>query len=63
MNNSQVPINELMNFYKISNSKIIIIHDDLDLKVGKIKLKFGGGNGGHNGLLSIDKTLEKIIKE
>ena len=62
MNNSNVPINELMNFYKVSNSKIIIIHDDLDLKVGKIKLKFGGGNGGHNGLLSIDNNIGKDYK-
>ena len=62
MNNSGVPINELMNFYKVSNSKIIIIHDDLDLKVGKIKLKFGGGNGGHNGLLSIDNNIGKDYK-
>ena len=62
MNNSGVPINELINFYKVSNSKIIIIHDDLDLKVGKIKLKFGGGNGGHNGLLSIDNNIGKDYK-
>ena len=39
--------------------KIYIIHDDLDLELGKIKLKFGGGNGGHNGLSNIDEMMGK----
>ena len=52
-------IAELTNFYKIPKSKIIIIHDDLDLALGKIKIKTGGGNGGHNGLRSIDKNIGK----
>ena len=62
MNLSGPPIGKLINFYKISSSKIIIIHDDLDLKVGKVKIKTGGGNGGHNGLLSIDHTIGKNYK-
>jgi PTH1 family peptidyl-tRNA hydrolase len=62
MNRSGIPIRELVNFYKISKSKIIVIHDDLDLKVGKVKIKTGGGNGGHNGLLSIDETINKNYK-
>ena len=37
--------------------KIYIIHDDLDLELGKVKLKFGGGNGGHNGLSNIDEMI------
>tara|TARA_Y100001970_G_C14222821_1_gene853716 strand:+ start:865 stop:1434 length:570 start_codon:yes stop_codon:yes gene_type:complete len=55
-------IRELVNFYKIENSKILIIHDDLDLKVGKVKIKFGGSNAGHNGLLSIDKAIGRDYK-
>ena len=39
--------------------KIYIIHDDLDLELGKVKLKFGGGNGGHNGLSNIDEMIGK----
>ncbi|SVB85717.1 uncharacterized protein METZ01_LOCUS238571, partial [marine metagenome] len=62
MNLSGPIIGELINFYKIPESKIIIIHDDLDLALGKIKIKTGGGNGGHNGLRSIDKTIGKNYK-
>ena len=62
MNFSGPIIGELINYYKITESKIIIIHDDLDLALGKIKIKTGGGNGGHNGLRSIDRTIGKNYK-
>ena len=62
MNNSGPPINKIKNFYKILESKIIIIHDDLDLAVNKIKIKTGGGNGGHNGLSSIDESIGNNYK-
>jgi PTH1 family peptidyl-tRNA hydrolase len=57
MNLSGQPIQEIVNFYKIDKKKIFIIHDDLDLELGKVKLKFGGGNGGHNGLTNIDEMI------
>ncbi len=57
MNLSGQPIQEVIKFYKIEKNKIYIIHDDLDLALGKVKLKFGGGNGGHNGLSSIDEMI------
>lgn len=44
----------LMDFYKISIDKVIVFHDDIDLPFGRVKIKKGGGNGGHNGLKSID---------
>ena len=59
MNLSGKPIKEIVNFYKIDKKKIYIIHDDLDLELGKVKLKFGGGNGGHNGLSNIDEMMGK----
>jgi len=59
MNLSGQPIQEIVNFYKINKKKIYIIHDDLDLELGKVKLKFGGGNGGHNGLSNIDEMMGK----
>ncbi len=62
MNVSGSPIGEIVNFFKIPKSKILIIHDDLDLIVGKVKIKIGGGNGGHNGLSSIDQTIGKNYK-
>src|SRR5688572_24653947 len=40
-------------FFKLATSEIIVIHDDLDLEVGRLKLKQGGGHGGHNGLRSL----------
>ena len=57
MNLSGQPIQEIVNFYKIDKKKIYVIHDDLDLELGKVKLKFGGGNGGHNGLSNIDEMI------
>ena len=59
MNLSGQQIQEIVNFYKIDKKKIYIIHDDLDLELGKVKLKFGGGNGGHNGLSNIDEMIGK----
>ena len=59
MNLSGPVVLETLNFYKIKNSSLYVIHDDLDLKTAKIKIKTGGGNGGHNGLESIDKYIGK----
>lgn len=44
-------------FYKILPENIIVIHDDMDLKIGQLKAKKGGGSGGHNGLKSIDSHV------
>ena len=57
MNNSGMAISEVMNFFKLDVTKLTVIHDELDLKVGKIKLKNGGGSAGHNGLKSIDQHV------
>ena len=57
MNLSGHTIQEIVNFYKIDKKNIYVIHDDLDLELGKVKLKFGGGNGGHNGLSNIDEMI------
>ncbi|NPA50296.1 MAG: aminoacyl-tRNA hydrolase [Epsilonproteobacteria bacterium] len=59
MNNSGKSISAVKNFYKIDNSDIIVIHDDIDLPFGAIRIKRGGGNGGHNGLKSIDSYISK----
>ena len=50
MNRSGQAIAAIVRFYKIQANEILIAHDDLDLPVGRIKLKTGGGHGGHNGL-------------
>ena len=57
MNHSGISLKLLKEKYNIEIKDILIIHDDLDLKVGKLKLKIGGGHGGHNGLKSIFENL------
>lgn len=57
MNLSGIAIQKLIQYYKINIKNILIVHDDLDLPVGLIKLKEGGGHGGHNGLRSIISHL------
>ncbi len=57
MNLSGEAVQSLSSYYKISSSKIIVIHDDIDLSIGKIGYKLGGGAGGHNGLKSLDKNI------
>ena len=49
-NRSGLPVASLAAFYQIPRSSILIVHDDLDLPPGTVKLKRGGGHGGHNGL-------------
>lgn len=57
MNLSGNAVLPVMSYYKIERSQLIVIHDDIDLEFGKVKCKFGGSNGGHNGLKSIDQKL------
>lgn len=57
MNLSGQSVLALANFYKILPQEILVAHDDLDLPIGTIKLKLGGGHGGHNGLRDIISRL------
>ena len=57
MNLSGNCVGELVNFYKLTPKQVIVIHDDMDLQVGQIKAKCGGGAAGHNGLKSIDSQI------
>ncbi|MDD2886004.1 MAG: aminoacyl-tRNA hydrolase [Dechloromonas sp.] len=57
MNRSGQAVAALANFYKIPAHDILVIHDELDLAPGAIRLKQGGGNGGHNGLKDIQAKL------
>jgi len=57
MNLSGIAIAEIKQFFKINNNNIFVCHDDLDLETGKIKVKNGGSNGGHNGLESISENI------
>ena len=59
MNNSGVCIRELIEYFKIDVNDIFVFHDDMDIDIGKIKAKIGGGTAGHNGIDSIDKNIGK----
>ena len=59
MNNSGMCIRELIEYFKINAEDVIVFHDDLDVEFGKIKVKFGGSNAGHNSIASIDKFIGK----
>lgn len=57
MNVSGGPVKQLCNAYGIAPDHLIVIHDDLDIEPGHIRVKFGGGHAGHNGLRSICDKL------
>ena len=62
INLSGVSIKKFLDFYKINIKNLLVIHDDIDLPIGKIKIKIGGGNAGHNGLKNIDAVIGKNYK-
>jgi PTH1 family peptidyl-tRNA hydrolase len=57
MNESGGPVAGLTAFYKIPPERLVVVHDELDLPLGTVRLKFGGGDNGHNGLRSIRSAL------
>ena len=57
MNASGESVLAAMSFYKIAPGDIVVIHDELDLRPGKVRVKRGGGAAGHNGLRSIDAMI------
>ena len=59
MNSSGVCIKELIEYFKIDVKNVFVFHDDMDIDLGKIKVKFGGSSAGHNGIDSIDKNIGK----
>lgn len=57
MNLSGGPVASISGFYKIPPGQVVIVHDELDLPFGVIRLKLGGGDNGHNGLRSVTAAL------
>ena len=57
MNESGRQVGPLAKFYSIAPGDVIVIHDELDIDFGKVRLKLGGGEGGHNGLRSVASAL------
>lgn len=59
MNESGRSVGEALRFYKIPLEDVVVIYDELDLAPGKVRIKKGGGSGGHNGIKSIDAHVGK----
>ena len=57
MNSSGICIKELIEYFKIDVKDVFVFHDDMDIDIGKVKVKFGGSSAGHNGIESIDKNI------
>ena len=57
MNVSGGPVKALMDYFSVKPEDLYVVHDELDLELGEVKLRLGGGDHGHNGLKSITKSL------
>ena len=57
MNESGGPVSSLLNFESVSPEQLVVVHDEIDLPFGALRVKYGGGDNGHNGLRSIRKSL------
>jgi PTH1 family peptidyl-tRNA hydrolase len=57
MNRSGITVVSLLHFYKVSPKDLWVVHDDIDLPLGKMRIRVGGGSGGHNGIESIIENL------
>jgi PTH1 family peptidyl-tRNA hydrolase len=57
MNESGGPVSALVQFFKVAPDRLVVVHDELDIPFSAVRLKLGGGEGGHNGLRSVTKSL------
>jgi PTH1 family peptidyl-tRNA hydrolase len=57
MNESGGPVSALLRFFSVPPERLVVVHDELDLDAGTVRLKRGGGEGGHNGLRSVSSSL------
>ncbi len=57
MNESGGPVSGLRDFFKVPLDRLVVVHDELDLPYGGLRLKLGGGDNGHNGLKSLRRSL------
>ena len=57
MNCSGQPVGAILGFYKVAAASLIVVHDDMDLPLGRLRVRLGGGHGGHNGLRDIQRLV------
>jgi peptidyl-tRNA hydrolase, PTH1 family len=58
MNESGGPVSGLLGFFGLGPDRLVVLHDEIDIPFGEVRLKLGGGEGGHNGLRSISTSLK-----
>lgn len=58
MNESGRPVRALLDYFGLHSADLLVVHDDIDLPFGRLRIQHGGGTGGHNGLRSIERTIE-----
>lgn len=59
MNESGSAVKAVVDYYRASPPELLVVHDDIDLSFGRLRLQVGGGTGGHNGLRSIEQALSR----
>src|SRR5690242_7685140 len=57
MNDTGAAVSAVLSFYKVTPDRMIVVHDELDIDPGQLRVKFGGGDNGHNGLKSIRRSI------
>ncbi len=57
MNETGIAVGKASTYYKVPAERIVVVHDELDLDFGRLRVKFGGGDNGHNGLKSIRRSI------
>lgn len=57
MNESGGPVSSVLKYYRVSTERLVVVHDEIDLPYGDLRIKLGGGDNGHNGLRSIRQSL------
>lgn len=57
MNLSGQPVQRVADFYQVPPAQVVVVHDEIDLEFGRLKVKVGGGHGGHNGLRSLTQLI------
>lgn len=57
MNESGLAVRSMLDYYKAETSDLLVVHDDIDLPFGRLRLQIAGGSGGHNGIRSLERSL------
>jgi PTH1 family peptidyl-tRNA hydrolase len=57
MNDSGTAVRSVLDYYRLGSDSLLVVHDDIDLAFGRLRIQVGGGSGGHNGIRSVERSL------